>query len=179
MLNPIPVLKSMFKTPSWEAIYILLIFSASQLFLMRVLPGKEYKGPTTAKGNVPVYKDNGLLSYFVSIICFVTCSNKGPLCFYEIGICYIYYREMISALCVFAFFFCGFLTFKGYFFPSSSDSGSSGSIVMDYYWGMELYPRVFGFDIKQFTNCRFGLMSWAILPISFLGYNFDQVAPTG
>lgn len=28
--------------------------------------------------------------------------------------------------------------------------------------GTELYPRVFGADIKMFTNCRFGMMYWAV-----------------
>jgi hypothetical protein len=32
-----------------------------------------------------------------------------------------------------------------------------------YYWGTELYPRIFGFDVKVFTNCRFGMMIWAVL----------------
>jgi len=28
--------------------------------------------------------------------------------------------------------------------------------------GTELYPRVLGFDMKMFTNCRFGMMYWAL-----------------
>ena len=115
---------------------------------MKVLPGKEHKGPTTDKGNVPIYKDNGLLSFFVSTIGFVAFSSKGIFNLYDIGICYVYYRQMISAMCIFSFFFCAFLTFKGYFFPSTSDVGSSGNLIMDYYWGVELYPRVFDFDVK-------------------------------
>ncbi len=35
------------------------------------------------------------------------------------------------------------------------------------YWGTELYPRVLGWDVKQFTNCRFGMMSWVLLPLVF------------
>lgn len=34
--------------------------------------------------------------------------------------------------------------------------------------GMELYPRISkNFDIKIFTNCRFGMMSWAVLAITY------------
>ncbi|OMO65100.1 Ergosterol biosynthesis ERG4/ERG24 [Corchorus olitorius] len=34
--------------------------------------------------------------------------------------------------------------------------------------GMELYPRIGkNFDIKVFTNCRFGMMSWAVLAESY------------
>lgn len=33
---------------------------------------------------------------------------------------------------------------------------------------MELYPRIGrDFDVKTFTNCRFGMMGWAIVGISF------------
>ncbi|KAL2932747.1 7-dehydrocholesterol reductase [Bienertia sinuspersici] len=34
--------------------------------------------------------------------------------------------------------------------------------------GMELYPRIGkNFDIKVFTNCRFGMMSWAVLALTY------------
>ncbi|GER53675.1 sterol delta-7 reductase, partial [Striga asiatica] len=36
------------------------------------------------------------------------------------------------------------------------------------YKGMELYPRIGkNFDIKVFTNCRFGMMSWAVLAVTY------------
>ena len=47
---------------------------------------------------------------------------------------------------IFALFFCIFLTVKGLYFPSSSDSGTTGNIVGDFYWGTELYPRILGWD---------------------------------
>ena len=40
-------------------------------------------------------------------------------------------------------------------FPSTADSGSSGSLVKDYLWGTELYPRLGDWDLKRFVNCRF------------------------
>ncbi|XP_062102696.1 7-dehydrocholesterol reductase-like [Humulus lupulus] len=44
--------------------------------------------------------------------------------------------------------------------------------------GMELYPRIGkNFDIKVFTNCRFGMMSWAVLAVTYcikqLQYELD------
>ena len=39
--------------------------------------------------------------------------------------------------------------------PSTADVTFSGSIIKDFYAGSELYPRVFGIDIKLFTNCRY------------------------
>jgi hypothetical protein len=41
-----------------------------------------------------------------------------------------------------------YLTLQGYAAPSSTDHGTSGNVVIDYYWGMELYPRIFGVDVK-------------------------------
>ncbi|PKU63912.1 7-dehydrocholesterol reductase [Dendrobium catenatum] len=58
--------------------------------------------------------------------------------------------------------------FQGHVAPSSTDSGSSGNPIVDFYWGMELYPRIGkDFDIKVFTNCRFGMMSWAVLAMTY------------
>merc|ERR1712078_7644 len=64
----------------------------------------------------------------------------------------------------------------GLYFPSSSDAGSSGSLIYDYYWGTELYPRVGPLDIKVWTNCRFGMMGWAML---ILCYAAKQLEATG
>jgi 7-dehydrocholesterol reductase len=33
---------------------------------------------------------------------------------------------------------------------------------------MEIHPRLLGVDVKQWTNCRVGMMSWQILIIAFL-----------
>lgn len=49
---------------------------------------------------------------------------------------------------------------------------------------MELYPRIGkNFDIKVFTNCRFGMMSWAVLAVTYCikqvgiyGWNFEGKA---
>jgi len=57
--------------------------------------------------------------------------------------------------------------------PSSTDCGSSGNIIFDYYWGTELYPRIFGIDIKVFTNCRFGMTVWPILVFLFAVKSYE------
>ncbi|CAN1804271.1 7-dehydrocholesterol reductase [Linum perenne] len=52
--------------------------------------------------------------------------------------------------------------------------GSLVFCVFLYIKGMELYPRIGkNFDIKVFTNCRFGMMSWAVLALT---YCFKQLA---
>ena len=52
--------------------------------------------------------------------------------------------------------------------PSSSDAGTTGSLLYDFYWGMELYPRLgAAFDLKTWTNCRMGMMGWAVLVLCY------------
>lgn len=47
-------------------------------------------------------------------------------------------------------------------FPPPSLSAPFSTSVSSFGRGTELYPRVFGADIKMFTNCRFGMMYWAV-----------------
>ncbi|RYY71412.1 hypothetical protein EON63_21740, partial [archaeon] len=51
-----------------------------------------------------------------------------------------------------------------------------GNLIMDYFWGTELYPRILGWDVKQFTNCRFGMMWWQV---ALLIYMYKQHALYG
>lgn len=44
----------------------------------------------------------------------------------------------------------------------------SAPILLEFYRGMEIHPRLLGVDIKQWTNCRVGMMAWQILIVAFL-----------
>ena len=57
--------------------------------------------------------------------------------------------------------------FQGRVAPSSSDSGTTGSTMFDYYWGMELFPRIGPLDIKTWTNCRMGMGGWGVLILCY------------
>ena len=149
---------------SYEAWKFIIPFALYQLILMKVLPGKLTKGPVTPAGNVPIYKANGFLSFSVTMTTFFILTYFRVFNPAEV---YDHYLEIIGALNLMSLLFCGFLCIKGCYFPSSTDSGSSGNVVFDYYWGCELYPRIFGWDVKQFTNCRFGLMGWAVLVLCY------------
>ncbi|HSX11071.1 MAG TPA: hypothetical protein VLF94_05100 [Chlamydiales bacterium] len=144
---------------------ILACFAAFQLFLMRVVPGKPFTGPITPKGNVPLYKANGLLCFLITLFTFLGATRLN---LFSATIIYDNFGQILGALNCFSLLFCLYLYFKGRFAPSSSDSGASGSFLFDYYWGTELYPRICGFDVKQFTNCRFGMMSWSLILLSYL-----------
>lgn len=144
---------------------ILATFTAIELFLMKALPGRKISGPVTPNGNVPVYKANGITSFLCTLGLFYLGSSQFHL--FSPNIIYNNFGGLLGALNLFSLVFCFFLYFKGRYRPSTSDSGSTGSAVVDYFWGTELYPRVFGWDIKMFTNCRFGMMGWGLIIISF------------
>ena len=40
--------------------------------------------------------------------------------------------------------FCAAMRSQGYHYPSGRDGGKTGSLIVDFYWGTELYPRVLG-----------------------------------
>ncbi len=147
---------------AWEIIFT---FMTTQLLLMRIVPGKPITGPETAKGNIPIYKDNGFSCFLITLALFYVCAFQIHL--FSPTIVYDHFASILGALNIFSLFFCFMLYLKGRYKPSSSDHSTSGNVVFDYYWGTELYPRIFGWDVKQFTNCRFGMMSWPIIILSF------------
>ena len=152
---------------------IIGIFAAVELVLMRVLPGKEFLGPITANGNVPVYKANGVLAFLVTLALF--CGASFGLHLFSASIVFDEFGGLLGAMNVFSLLFCLMLYLKGRFAPSSSDHGLSGNPVFDYYWGTELYPRILGWDVKMFTNCRFGMMAWPLILISFAAKQAETV----
>jgi 7-dehydrocholesterol reductase len=132
---------------------------------MRLLPGARFVGPVTANGNVPVYKANGVAAFVVTLLTFAGAS--WGLHLFSPTIVYDNFGDIVGALNSFSLIFCLGLYLKGRFAPSSSDHGRTGNFIFDYYWGTELYPRILGWDVKMFTNCRFGMMGWPLILISF------------
>lgn len=149
-------------TAAWK---ILGCFAAFQLLLMKIVPGKQFKGPVTPEGNIPIYKANGISCFLITLITFYLCSFKFEL--FSPTIIFDNFGALLGGLSIFSFIFCLFLYVKGRFYPSSSDNGITGNIIFDYYWGTELYPRIAGWDIKMFTNCRFGMMGWSLILLSY------------
>ncbi len=144
---------------------IIAVFAATQLIFMRIIPGKTFRGPITPKGNIPIYQANGIPCFLLTILLFYLCSFKWNL--FSPTIVYDNFGELIGALNIFSLLFCFLLYIKGRKAPSTTDCGVSGNPIFDYYWGIELYPKVMGWNLKMFTNCRFGMMGWGVIILSF------------
>ena len=147
-----------------DAWKLLGYFNLAALALYYV-PGAEKRGPRTATGHVPTYVDNGVAHCACSTLLFLGGARAG---LYDAGVLYDLFPGTIGALNAFGLAFCGFLYVKGLVHPSTADCGKSGGgFVFDYYWGTELYPRVFGIDVKKFVNCRFAMTYWQLAGLSF------------
>jgi len=157
--------------PTAASIKIVLAFAALQGVLMVALPGKRILGPVTPAGDRVAYKVNGLLAWAAThaLFYFVCIRFKWV----SPGIVYDHFGAIVMTCNLFALVFCLFLYFKGVYFPSGRDAGRSGNVVFDYFWGTELHPRVLGFDLKQFANCRLGMMGWSVIILSFLCKQYE------
>lgn len=149
------------------------IYSAFELVLMKVVPGKEFRSTVTPTGHVPVYNANGFQCYVITIVTLIGIVQAG---LWDPSFVYEHFGEFLSSVNLFACCFCAFLVLKGLYFPSTKDSGSNGNLIVDYFWGTELYPRILGWDVKQFTNCRFGMMFWQV---SLIIYAYTQLKREG
>lgn len=163
--DPIGSIRGCFYDITEEAVAVVLVFVAFQIALMKLVPGGTSYGPVTKTGHVPEYHSNGLQCFFITISAFLGCSYGMNL--FRPEIVYDLFGEIITLMNYSSLVLCAVLQVKGYLWPSTKDCDSSGSIFFDYYRGVELYPRIFTIDVKKLTNCRFGMMSWPVILLSY------------
>ena len=154
---------------SWTMTMYFMLFE----YILLIISDQYINGPLTQKNDMGKYKGDGLKSYLLSIYMY----------------CYCIYSEYIDPVEVFdnlGYFFSTFillgfgvttmLYLKGLMCPNSVDcDNGTHNFVFNYYWGLELHPRVLGIDIKQFTNCRFGMMLWPLLLITYMCKQYSML----
>jgi 7-dehydrocholesterol reductase len=151
--------------PSLSAVAIVLVFIVFETILLQWLPGKIFEGPITPTGSRPRYKLNGVPAWFITHALFFGCTFG--LHFFNAGIIWDRFGEILATLVLFALIFCIFLYIRGRYWPTSKDRSVSGNLIWDYYWGVELHPTLFGINLKQLINCRFSMMGWSLIVCSF------------
>jgi 7-dehydrocholesterol reductase len=150
--------------PSFRAAVMLLAWLGFQLLLLRVLPGRRVPGPVTPRGNQPEYRLNGVAAFIVTHVAWFAATGLG---LFDATIIYDHMGELLVTSSLLALGLCAGLYVKGLKFPSSSDAGGSSSALWDFYWGTELHPRILGVELKQLFNCRFAMMGWSIILLSY------------
>ncbi|MQL79664.1 hypothetical protein Taro_012107 [Colocasia esculenta] len=138
--------KDIWPTPSLIAWKIIFVYGIFEAALQLLLPGKRVEGPISPNGNTPIYKANGLQAYAVTLITYLSL-----WCDMAAHVAPNWAARQGGAV--------------------GSGSGWRPAVVT----GMELYPRIGkSFDIKVFTNCRFGLMSWAVLAVTYCIKQYEE-----
>ena len=151
----------------WPSAIIIFGFLTYAIVMTVLLPGGEYRGPITDTGHVPIYCNNGFTYYWVSLIVFAVLTIGLKLNGLSPTYIYDHWEEFLSTVNTFAFLLCSLVMLKGKYMPTTSDHRSSSNWLTDFYRGVELYPRIFNVDIKLITNCRYGMLSWALLSVIF------------
>ncbi|KAH6929362.1 hypothetical protein HPB50_026844 [Hyalomma asiaticum] len=145
----------------WQFI---LAFSLYSSLSIEALRGKKYWGPTTSSGHKPVYWNTGFTYYLMTIGLAALVLLKEDLP------CFAIYQSLPGftvALVIAGAFVSVLLFLMGTMDPSPGEYGVTGNIVFDFYWGIELYPRIGDrFDMKMWFNSRFGMMLWQLLVIA-------------
>jgi 7-dehydrocholesterol reductase len=160
-----------------EGSYYVVMFGFIQFLLMWIVPGHEHKGPIAPSGHVPVYKANGVQCFLLTIFLWAV---GAYLKLFPAGWQYTYAPGMFAFLNMSALLLCVGLYFKGRFAPSTKDAGHSGNFIFDMFWGTELYPRFghsiwpIGWDVKLWTNCRFGMMYWGLSGLSYAAAQYER-----
>ena len=164
--DPSRLLSEAFPLPNLRAVGFLMSLLLLQLTLLLLVPGPRFSGPRAPSGHIPQYTDNGFVCFFLTLaVLAVSCVHLGlspTLIFDEL-------LPILSTLNAGALVLSAILCYKGLHFPSTADSGSSGSLVLDIYWGTELYPRFWNgrIDAKQLLIARFGITLWGLFALSF------------
>ncbi|CAG0886348.1 unnamed protein product [Darwinula stevensoni] len=146
---------------AWTVVAVTLAWAYAFLRI----PSAKCHGPTTYFGQTPEYQANGVLYFWASLIAFVFCCALWPDLPVSI------YEEMpyiMGSLNSFALLFCVLLLVRGKYWPQSKERIGKFPLIYEYYRGMELHPRIFGVDIKQLIICRFGMIAWELLNLTYL-----------
>jgi 7-dehydrocholesterol reductase len=159
--------------PTWAAGRMLLVFALLEWMLMVLLPGKIHLGPVTPAGNRPRYRTNGLAAWVATHV--ILLAAAYPLGLFRLGEVYDNLGSIIVLCNLLALVLCGVLYYKGTHHPSSSDCGTSGNVVFDCYWGVELHPTLFGESLKQFVNCRLSMMGWSVIAVACAAKQYETV----
>jgi 7-dehydrocholesterol reductase len=168
-------LKAFAPAPTIKGFGIFFGWLGFQALLYVVLPGKIGYGQRTPAGHLLPYVVNGLLAWFVTHALFIGVSLQTG--WYKLSIIHDYWGPLLVAANVYGYGLAIFSYVKAHYFPSHpNDRKFSGSIIYDFFMGIEFNPR-FGkyFDFKLFHNGRPGIVAWTLINFSFAAAQYNEI----
>lgn len=155
---------------SLYATSVISLFFFTSLYLELVLPGRPYKGPLSTCGQQETYKDNAVAHCVFSHIVFFLGASLG---LWPMSVLAARYDEILSTLNVIGFGVSVLLLLKGRHFPSGPTPPARGGLH-DFFWGVELYPKVCGLSVKRVFNCRFSMLFWMLHSVSSVFHEHER-----
>ena len=149
--------------------FTLLIYG----FISIKLSKKKFTGPTNVDNVTPEYAANGFDFWIYTVFLVSAISKLFP------NIPKIFSKNFIPFIMIANIFGLIFVTYlyyrsKNNYYDKDIDDKNKKSKLGRFFRGFEHHPRLFGVDIKQWTNCRFGMIAWQIIILFFMFYYFKK-----
>jgi len=137
------------------------------------ISNKTFEGPTNVDNVTPTYADNGFKFWIYTLVIFLYISTIFPS-FPKIFT--MNFIPFIMTANIFGLLFVTYLyyKYKDDYHDKEEDKKNNYSELFKFLRGFKFHPRLFGVDIKQWTNCRFGMISWQIIILLFALYYFKE-----
>lgn len=153
-----------------SSVCIISWYLFTQICILICYPGmwqwqrNKYNFKDIPRLSTPLYKLNGLQSFTASLF-------MAFFLWPHLGWIYLHFADLIMTLEWLAWVLCIFLYWKAHYFPTlGSPQHKTGKIFFDFVVGIEQYPSIGGYQLKQIFNCRFGMMGWSTIIMCCLAY---------
>jgi 7-dehydrocholesterol reductase len=143
-----------------------------QATLYMGLPGRICHGQQTPAGHLLPYHTNGFLAWIITHIAYLCAILTGVL---DPAIIARNWGGLVVAFNIYGYLLPLFAYLKARLSPTHpGDCKFSGSVIYDYYMGIEFNPRLGEwFDFKLFHNGRPGIVMWTLIDLSFMAYQYQ------
>ncbi|KAK1974613.1 ergosterol biosynthesis ERG4/ERG24 family protein [Colletotrichum cereale] len=144
---------------------------ALQMVLYVSLPGPVHMGQETPAGHILDYRTNGLNAWLFTYTLLAVLSWADII---DLSFVAENWSGWFAATNIMGFAVSTMAYVKAKYAPTHPDDVKlTDSATYDYYMGIELNPRIGAhFDLKLFTNGRAGMMSWTLVDISNIAYQY-------
>jgi 7-dehydrocholesterol reductase len=133
-----------------------------QVALYAFLPAQTGYGQRTPAGHLLPYRVNGLLAWVVTHVAYAVVVYIGIM---DPAIIAKNWQPLVVTFNISGYLLAAVVYLKAHLAPTHADDLKfSGSIIYDYYMGIELNPRIGDwFDFKLFYNGCLGMAGWTLM----------------
>lgn len=133
------------------------------------------KGLCNIDNSIPIYATNGFKFWIFTIL------FTNFICYLNNNISTIFVNNFINFIQTSNYFgisivsYLFFKDYRDYYNKYEDDSLNKYSILYKFFRGLKFHPYIMGnIDIKQLTNCRYGMILWQIIIILFHNYYIEK-----